>query len=298
MLFSRKSTRELHAFDIFHPIVPLVFFAVILVFCMIAIHPVYVVLSFGGALAFAVYLKGAAALKMLAWQTPLVLFVAFINPLFSTVGSTVLFSFGSKAFYAEALGFGACMGMMLVSVLLWFSNASAVLTSDKVMTVFGNSAPTIALMISMVMRLMPQFVQRGTQIDQVAQACSATQGQDIKHTMGARVRLTSVLMAWSMENSLESADAMRARGWGVAKKRTTYQRYHFRAFDAVALTGLLLFAALNGILMNQAYGGFAFYPTMTPLSWWWGYIPYAALVVVPLMVCLVDDLRWKVLGGA
>ena len=85
------------------------------------------------------------------------LVVAAVNPLFSAMGSTELFRIGLRAVYLESLAYGLCMGMLLVSVVLWFSNASHVLTSDKVMGLFGNVAPVIALMLSMAARLVPRF---------------------------------------------------------------------------------------------------------------------------------------------
>ena len=42
-------------------------------------------------------------------------------------------------------------------------------------------------------------------------------------------------MGWSMEDSLETASAMKARGWGAAVRRTTYARHRFRRLDVAAL---------------------------------------------------------------
>ena len=56
-------------------------------------------------------------------------------------GSTELFRIGLRAFYLESFVYGACMGVMLASVLVLFSNAAQVLDSDKVMALFGGVAP-------------------------------------------------------------------------------------------------------------------------------------------------------------
>ena len=66
-----------------------------------------------------------------------------------------------------------------------------------------------------------------------------------RQTVRNYLRLSTVLMGWGMEDSLETADAMRARGWGAAKKRTSYQRSRFRRQDALAcivLTACCAFA--------------------------------------------------------
>ena len=64
--------------------------------------------------------------------------------------------------YAESLFYGLVMGMLLVAVVAWFFNASSVLTSDKVMAVFGGVLPVVSLMVSMALRLAPRVCRPGT----------------------------------------------------------------------------------------------------------------------------------------
>ena len=49
------------------------------------------------------------------------------------------------------------MGGLFVASVLWFEAAASMLEYDKVLALLGNAAPVIALMISMCMRLIPQF---------------------------------------------------------------------------------------------------------------------------------------------
>ncbi len=161
------------AFDRYHPAVAFGYFACMLAFSMAAMQPVYLALSLAAALAYSVVLRGVrATLRTALWQMPLILVMALANPLFSAMGSTELFRIGLRAFYLESLVFGACMGAMLSCVLLWFSNASRALSSDKVMALFGDAAPTIGLMLSMAMRLVPQFMRRGAAVGDVQRACT------------------------------------------------------------------------------------------------------------------------------
>ena len=209
------------AFDLFHPVVAFGYFAVMFALSMTAMQPVYLAISLASVLSYSAVLCGWRATgRSLLWQLPLVAVVALANPLFSASGSTELFRLGLRAFYLESFVYGACMGIMLISVIVLFSNASQVLTSDKVMTLFGGVAPTIGLMLSMTARLVPQFVRRGTDIGGVQRACTAarppvgeSEGDDAPRARrGAalrdNLRLSSVLMGWSMEDSLETASAM------------------------------------------------------------------------------------------
>ena len=150
------------AFDLFHPAVALLYFAALLVLAMAAMHPVYVAVALLGSLAFEAASRGPRAMvRTLAWQLPVIAVIALANCTFVSSGSTELFRIGSRAFYLEALLYGVCSGAMLSCVLLVFSNASRVLSSDKVMDVLGAALPTVALMTSMTLRLVPHFARRG-----------------------------------------------------------------------------------------------------------------------------------------
>ena len=191
------------AFDLFHPIVAFGYFAVMLVLCMTAMQPVYLAVSLASALAYGAVLRGWRATgRSLLWQLPLVAVVALANPLFSASGSTELFRIGLRAFYLESFVYGACMGVMLASVLVLFSNAAQVLDSDKVMALFGGVAPTVGLMLSMTARLVPQFVRRGNGIADVERACTAARPAEEPAgrlaALRGYLRRTSVLMGWSM----------------------------------------------------------------------------------------------------
>ncbi|MCL2492387.1 MAG: energy-coupling factor transporter transmembrane protein EcfT [Coriobacteriia bacterium] len=286
--------RSFSAFDMVHPALLLGAFTVIIGCTMLAIHPILLTISFVCAIAFSLYARGwLPTAKTLAWQIPLIALCALINPLFSAVGSTELFRIGTRAVYLESVVYGACMGLMLAAVMLWFFNATVILTTDKVMSVMGNTMPTIGLMISMMMRLVPQFVARGTLITDTAHATSAAAPRTMAESTAVRLRQVSVLMGWSMEDSLETADAMRARGWGAATRRTTYQRYRFRSFDGIILVILGTLSLVSIVLAWRVTERFSFFPTISPLAWWWGYAPYALLMGLPLLIGLADDARWR-----
>lgn len=293
-------TSSASAFDLYHPAVACGYFFCILTFTMLAFHPVLTGLSLAAALAEGVALRGwRAVARSLAWLAPLMIIVALANPLFSAAGSTEILRLGERAVYAESLAYGACMGAMLAAVVLWFANASCVLTSGKVLLLMGNALPTVSLMVSMALRLVPQFVRRAAEIRAVQSACApaavASGGRfaRLRERMWANLRLVSVLMGWSMEDSLETADAMRARGWGVRGRRTTYALYRFRGRDGVALGLLAVLAAASALLAWTAVSQFAFYPRMSTLLIWWGYVPCAAFLFLPVFLEAKERLTWK-----
>lgn len=285
------SASNLGAFETSHPVVPALYVLVTLALTMAAMQPALVAISLAGGLSANCCARGPrATLASLRWQLPVILIIAVFNPIFSASGSTELFRIGSRAVYLESLAYGFAMGGLFVASALWFMAGSHMLTFDKVMTLFGNVAPTVALMISSTMRMIPRFLRRGRQVVAVQSAAGVPGGA--AETVRSRLRLSSVLMGWGMEDSLETADAMRARGWGAVARRSTYTRYRFTSADAASLLGLALCAFLCALIAFAATSQYAFYPAMSRLVIWWGYVPYAAWMLLPTVAHLIGLRRF------
>ncbi|MDO5118221.1 MAG: energy-coupling factor transporter transmembrane component T [Eggerthellaceae bacterium] len=303
------------AFDTYHPAIAAIYLVAALVFTMAAFHPVFLVMNLIIAVAYNIFLRGwRPALKTLTWQLPLLAIITVLNPIFSQSGSTVLFKFGHSAFYLESLVYGLCMGIMFVAVMQWFSNLSHILTSDKMMQLTGRFMPTIGLMVTMILRLVPQFMRRSKAIRSTQEVCTAAKldkqegygspggkqngsntGFFTKRADSVRTYLRdlTVLMGWGMEDSLDTSEAMRARGWGAAPKRTTYQRSDFRAVDGfvAAIMGVLIVA--SGFLAFVACSQFTYYPELSELILWWGYVPYFVLLIIPFILEIKERIVWS-----
>ncbi len=281
-------------FSSFHPAVAFCYLACALGFAMAAMQPAYVALSLAGALACAAAVRGPRhALRSLAWAAPLWAGMAVLNALLSTEGTTPLLEIFGRTLHLEALAYGACSGGMLVAVLLWFSSYAATMTSDASLALFGNVAPTVSLMVTQVLRLIPQFVARGRSVMDVQRATSAAAPATRRAAAADRLRVVSVLMGWGMEDGLVRGDAMRARGYESGMRRTTYRRYRLGRRDAVALAVVAALAAANVPLAAAACAQFSFYPALSALVAWWGYLPYALLMALPPACAAKEWLRWR-----
>lgn len=281
-------------FATYHPAVAFVFLACAIVISMAALQPVFVALSFLGALACSVVCRGARATAgSFVWIVPLWLVVAIANPLFSASGSTEILRIGVRAVYAESLVYGACSGGMLASVFLWFSSYAACMNSANTMALFGNVLPIVSLMVSQVMRLVPQFVARGRGIAAAQDAVSAAAPQTKRQQTAGRLRIVSVLMGWGMEDGIERSDAMRARGYDCGARRTTYKRYRFGRADASVLAAIVALAAVAGACAAAVCLRFSFYPTLSGWGAWWAYLPYALLMAVPSALRFKEWLLWR-----
>lgn len=283
------------AFDACHAAVPAMLFAGVAALSMLAVHPVFVTLSLSGALAFSLVARGAAAtVRGLAWQLPLLVLVCLLNPFFSASGSTLLLKVGPRSVYLESLAYGATMGALLVATVLWFEDAAAVLTQDRLLVLAGRRARSVPLVASMAAQLVPQMLGRARAVRAAARACTAAGPRP--PARDELLRTSTMLLSWSLEDSLERADAMRARGWESGSPRTRYRPERFRARDAVAAAGIAALLALGAAGAWAACSSWEFYPRMSGLAPWWCYLPFALLALLPAVAELAA--RWAERGEA
>ncbi len=267
-------------FDSWHVAVPATLFAGTAVLTMLAVQPVLVALSLGGACAFSLLARGVrATARGLAWQLPLLALVCVLNPFFSASGSTLLFKVGPRSVYAESLAYGATMGALLVATVLWFEGAATVLAQDRLLALSGRRARALPLVASMASQLVPQMLDRAKTVRATVAACTAAgQRPGLRDELA---RTSTMLLTWSLEDSVERADAMRARGWESGRPRTSYRLERLRRRDVVALAGVAGLLVACAACAWQLCAAWRFYPTMGELGPWWTYAPWVMLMALP-----------------
>ena len=298
-------SKKVHtAFDAAHPAVPALYAACTLGLTMFSMHPVLIALSLLGGFSYLSCVRGpAAALGSLRWQLPVIAVIALVNPLFVQMGSTELFQVFGRPVFLESMLYGLAMAGLFLASVQWFAGCSHMLTYDKALSLFGNAVPTVALMISMTMRLVPRFLRQGrtiASVQDVALSCGSVEADSTGgFSLGgrplraaSRLRQTSVLMGWAMEDSLETAGAMRARGWGACRRRTTYVPYRFARRDAASMMFLLVLGLCSIWASWTVTSGFAFYPQVSRVDFWWGYLPYATWMLLPTAMHLYESRRF------
>lgn len=210
-------------------------------------HPVVLALSFLGAFSYHIFLLGIRrVLKyQLLFYIPMLLIVALINPAFNHYGVTVLFYLHTGPVTVEAVVYGIVLAVMLWVSLVWFSNVNQIMTTDRFVYLFGRVTPVLSLVLSMVFRLVPRYRKR-LQVIRNGQKCLGrdTHSSNIFRKMKSGVEEMSMLMTWALENGIDTADSMRARGYGTAK-RTSYSIFRFRLQDKVIVTAGALFYGIS-----------------------------------------------------
>ena len=248
------AVRGAEAFGAYHPALGFSFFACAIALGMFVRNPAFlaatVVLS---GLYYAV-LAGRRSLRMFAGMAVLFAVVTLVNPLFNTRGDVVLFTYFDRPYTLEAIAYGAQTAALLVGMLLWFSCYNIVMTSDKFTYLFGRMAPSVTLVFTMVLRLVPTYRRK---IDELAAARSgigrSPAAGKLLQRVGQASAILSALASWALEGGVSTADSMRSRGFGQAR-RTAYARYRFTARDGALLACM---AVLVAISVAAIAGGFA-----------------------------------------
>ena len=271
-------------FATYHPAVCMLFFLTAICFTFCTQQPVYVALSCIMAGAFLVYLRGVRPfLRSMSMFIPMVLFVGVLNSLFNSAGITSLWKWGPFSVTVEGLCFGLAVGGMLVAILLWFSCYNEVMTEDKFTYLFGRKLPTISLMVSMISRWIPRMVSRGHSVYDSQEALIGCYDQSKRGKMKRSLRMATVLTGLGMEDSVQTADSMCARGYGTAS-RTSYARFKWHARERVVLGALIALIIVNAVLLVTGAGSFKFYPRVSPIEPLWGYVTYAFMLGLPFLV--------------
>ena len=167
-----------HVFETYHPAVLLLYLVAAAALSMVSMHPVFLGISLICGCAYAAVLKGARKFLRASWFFALfALAVALCNPLFGGSGATLLFYIGSRPVTVEALWYGGCAGMMLLSVLVWFQCWQELMTSDRFYCLFGRILPIAAMTVSMTLRFIPLVARRGAEISFAQKALAGQRGE-------------------------------------------------------------------------------------------------------------------------
>ena len=110
------------AFSRYHPLVNFLFFALVLAYSMVLMHPVCLAVSLLGALLYAGQLEGRRALaRHLRVALPVLLLAALVNPAFNHAGVTILIYLPSgNPLTLESIAYGFAAAAMLAAVVLFY----------------------------------------------------------------------------------------------------------------------------------------------------------------------------------
>lgn len=292
------------AFSKLHPTVNFIFFAFVIVLSMFVMNPVCLALSLVCAFVNAVYLNGIKTVRLcLKFILPMILLIIIINPVFNHQGVTILTYFPwDNPLTLESIVYGTASAALLSSVVLWFSVFNSVITSDKLVYLFGRIIPSLSLVLSMSLRFVPKFSAQFKNARN-AQRCI---GRDISdgsliNRIKNGIRIISIMLSWSMENAIETADSMKSRGFGL-KGRTAYSIYKFDRRDLIVLIIVALLGVTVSVSAITGVIDFNYYPSikgnLTDVLTLITFFLYGILMLIPTILNVGEGIRWKRLRSA
>lgn len=284
--------------DRLHPSALLIYFLTVILMPMFVIEPVILFLSLLGSVLCLASVKKSGEKSGVLLYIFIFIGITAINPLISHHGETELFFINNKPVTFEAVIYGAVSAVMIIGIIIWFRSFSIVMTGEKLLYVVGSVAPKSAMILTTALRYVPLFKKQHEKIRMAQTATGLYTADNVTDRLKGSARVFSILTTWSLENSIDTADSMKARGYGLKhRKPFSLCKYHASdvAFTVVTLilaVAAILFAALGGLSMQ-------FYPTIvlpkTTALIILCYVSYGALALLPAVLEFTERIKWRYL---
>lgn len=281
-----------------HPIVVAVYFLMTAGIAMFCMNPILLATSLAGALLFFFWRNGRRhGRSHFVWLLAF-LVMAAINPLTSHNGVTVLFVLNDRPVTLEATLYGATASGMVIAILYWFRSCSQIMTSDKLLYLFGRLSPKLALILSMGLRYVPLFGRQAKKINDTQTALGLYKEDNLPDRIKGGIRVFSVMVTWALENGIVTADSMAARGYGTGR-RSRFSIFAFRRSDLRLLVTTIALSAMTVTAIGLGALDFSFYPSIetadVTAASLMGYISYGMLVLLPTILEVEGKIQWKYL---
>lgn len=287
-------------FSTYHPVVNFLFFCAVISFTIFIMHPMFLIVTLAASFTYAVILMGKGMVKFfMVGMIPVIVIVTVVNMLTNPRGDTVLFYTKYSQITMEAMIYGIMTGVLLASVMMWFACFGKVMTGDKLMYLFGRIIPAASMIFTMVMRFIPVYRNKIAKISDAQKGMNRSL-TDGKVTDRARhgIKIVSIMFTWALENSIETADSMRARGYGLGK-RSTFSLYRFDRRDVMAFSFIVIMVFVVIAAMTAGMSDIEFYPhIMIPDTGAVSGIVYAAYILLcfmPAIMQIKEVVTWKYL---
>lgn len=235
----------IRGFTAIHPFVLLVFYILAITFIMYYQEIVFLVIV--GSVIVIINLFLDLGVRLKKWLKALLfmgIFIIIFTPVFNHIGTTVLFYLFSWTITLEAVLQGVVFAITLFNIISLFITFNLTLTNDKLLFLFGRVFPKWALLTMLSIRFIPLLKDRLTEIEAVQRFKHGKMAKpSFKQRLKNGMAQIQILLSWSLEESIQTADSMDARGYGLGK-RSKYHRYRMHVRDGIILIILLIIFSL------------------------------------------------------
>ena len=285
----------------YNPAVLFLYFLLLASIAMFATNPVMVGIAFAAMNLTAVSYTHDGLGRAYLFFFVIFILTSLANPIFSHNGVTVLLVVNDNPITLEAVLYGVMTGIMILSVLLLFRVFGTLMTSDRLLYIFGRAFPKLGLLLSMTLRFVPLFGRQRRKIENTQRTLGLYKNENAIDNIKGKLSVLSAMTTWGLENGIVTADSMSARGYGIKRTRTSFSMFRFERSDAVMLTLIIISCGFIflGIAMDRLKTDF--YPRMQlpPFSLYaiMCYVIYAGLAFLPFAAKIRDRIiQRKVFG--
>ena len=311
-------------FSRYHPVVNLIFYLLVLGTTMFQMSVGLVFISLFSAVVYFFMLKRTEGLKYCAVVVGIIIVSAIINPLFSHKGGTLLFYlFTGNPVTLESIIYGLISAIIIGAMLLWFSTFNQVMGVERILGAIGKVLPNVSLLITMIMRFIPQYIRHQrkvsmvnkvnkrnygekinllnrekTEKENVIEACKKQKKKNgidkIIDNIKEGSRTFSITTTWALENSIYTADSMKARGFGTGR-RTNYSNYKFQKRDYLLIGWLVILWLVVVFSLEREKVYTYYYPFIQVKNNVVVYLIYGLLCLTPVLINVKEEIRWLIL---
>ena len=193
----------------------------------------------------------------------IIILLGIINPFFNHEGKTILFKLIND-YSLEALIYGVFSGFMITAVINYCSILTLLIDSSKFNYLFGRVLPKSSLVLSITYNFIPRMTREYKVIDENLKALGYYSTKSRKNMIRNKLKAYSMLITWSLENSIETSDSMVSRGFTV-RKRTKFKEYKFNFMDILFICSLL-FVSVFSIIFLFNMKEFNYFPNIEKIS--------------------------------
>ncbi|MEN1968798.1 energy-coupling factor transporter transmembrane component T [Lentibacillus sp. N15] len=219
----------------YHPFILFLYYVLVIAGLMLYQHPIFLLVALILIIWFNFLLDKGQRLKKWCWAIVLMsLFILVLTPIFNRRGNHILFYLFDNPVMLEAIIQGVMIASTLAGILALFVTFNIVIPADKFLYLFSRVIPQWALLIMLSMRFVPVLQRKIKEMEmiQTVKGLSLKQGSIPRRAKNG-MQLVQMLLTGSLEDSIQAADSMTARGYGL-QKRSNYQAYEMKRRDWIA----------------------------------------------------------------
>lgn len=249
-----------------HPAIYVIYYMILVIFAFIINDPFYLT-SFLICLIILITLQGITNefKNMIKFFIPISLLIITINPLVSNNGITKFFIIDNYFITMESLTYGILLSISLLIVLTIFLCYNNAVSYQEMLYLFSKKFLNTSIIIIMAMRFIPLLNNRWKEVSKLNKFNNTSGNVNYNRSKMGQIKNTthilSVVVSWSLEESMVIAKSMKARGYGITN-RTNYLSFKFKSIDFYILIIIIscFIISINGIFYG--YGRIEIYPQL------------------------------------